>query len=260
MAATPVRRVRLTVRRLRSDYLAIVTVSAAFIVWNVIDSLPAAVRRRHWPVQRAADHRQPQHQHRAVLTHHAARRGHPSGPVCLLSMRMFRSPFGRLLRAIREDEKVTSAFGHGSWRPQLWVFIIGCFMAGIAGGTASSSTSPPGARARSFRWNRSPARCADHRWLRQLLGCRLRCIRCHRRTGRAVTVCTHVWQPGRCRCDQSDHHRARIDSRAPLPARGPVPGAVVEVVPNDRLRPHGGACFAGATSRRDRRLSRQQAM
>ena len=51
-----------------------------------------------------------------------------------VSRRIFRSPFGRLLRSIREDEQVTAAFGRVAWKPQIAVFIIGSFLAGIAGG------------------------------------------------------------------------------------------------------------------------------
>ncbi len=50
------------------------------------------------------------------------------------SRRIFRSPFGRLLRSIREDEQVTAAFGRVAWKPQIAVFIVGSFLAGIAGG------------------------------------------------------------------------------------------------------------------------------
>jgi branched-chain amino acid transport system permease protein len=51
-----------------------------------------------------------------------------------MSRRIFRSPFGRLLRSIREDEEVTRAFGRDSWRPQIASFMVGSFLAGIAGG------------------------------------------------------------------------------------------------------------------------------
>lgn len=123
-----------TVRRLRMDYLAIVTVATAFIVWNVIDNyyalfdgdtglfnVPNIVGGGSLSSE----------QYSLVMVAIGA------GVLAVfvwLSRRIFRSPFGRLLRAMREDETVTTAFGHPSWGPQLWVFIIGCFMAGAAGG------------------------------------------------------------------------------------------------------------------------------
>jgi branched-chain amino acid transport system permease protein len=55
--------------------------------------------------------------------------------ACVLcSRRIYRSPYGRVLRSIREDETVAAAFGQKIWPAQLWVFLIGSFMAGIAGG------------------------------------------------------------------------------------------------------------------------------
>ena len=123
-----------TVRRLRSDYLAIVTVSAAFIFWNVINTyiplFDGGTGLFNVP----------------YITGNAAISSEQySGIMVLLSAailalfvwtsrRLFRSPFGRLLRSTREDEVVTNAFGRTSWQPQLWVFMIGCFMAGVAGG------------------------------------------------------------------------------------------------------------------------------
>lgn len=123
-----------TVRRLRSDYLAIVTVSAAFIFWNVINTLTplfdGATGLFNVPyITGSADISTEQYSEIMV-------------GICVvvlalfvwISRRIFRSPFGRLLRSMREDEVVTQAFGRRSWPPQLWVFMIGCFIAGVAGG------------------------------------------------------------------------------------------------------------------------------
>jgi branched-chain amino acid transport system permease protein len=123
-----------TVRRLRMDYLAIVTVASAFIVWTVIDT--------YYPLfdgdtglfnvpYITGNANLSSEQYSLVMFGVAA--------VILvaflwLSRRIFRSPYGRLLRAMREDEVVTTAFGRTIWQPQLWVFVIGCFIAGIAGG------------------------------------------------------------------------------------------------------------------------------
>lgn len=123
-----------TVRRLRSDYLAIVTVAAAFIFWNLVNSdqslfsgatgvfnVPWIIGNTSFSVE----------QYSLVI----AGLGVLVLAGCVFVARLiFRSPYGRLLRAIREDETVTAAFGRTSWQPQLWVFMIGCFMAGLAGG------------------------------------------------------------------------------------------------------------------------------
>lgn len=47
--------------------------------------------------------------------------------------RIVNSPFGRILRGIREDEIATLAMGKDANRYKLLVFIIGAFFAGIAG-------------------------------------------------------------------------------------------------------------------------------
>jgi branched-chain amino acid transport system permease protein len=123
-----------TVRRLRMDYLAIVTVASAFIVWTVIDT--------YYPLfdgdtglfnvpYITGNLDLSSEQYSLVMLGVSAL---ILFAFLWLSRRIFRSPFGRLLRAMREDEVVTTAFGRRVWPPQLWVFVLGCFMAGVAGG------------------------------------------------------------------------------------------------------------------------------
>jgi branched-chain amino acid transport system permease protein len=124
----------LTVRRLRSDYLAIVTVAVAFILWNLIDT--------YQPLFDADTglFNVPQITGSANISTEAysgIMLGLSAALLALfvwLSRRIFRSPFGRLLRSIREDDQVTAAFGRVTWKPQIAVFTMGCFLAGIAGG------------------------------------------------------------------------------------------------------------------------------
>ncbi len=47
--------------------------------------------------------------------------------------RIVNSPFGRVLRAIRDDETAAKSLGKDSVRYKLYAFIIGAFFAGIAG-------------------------------------------------------------------------------------------------------------------------------
>ncbi len=123
-----------TVRRLRSDYLAIVTVAAAFIFWNVVNS--------YIPLFDGGNGIFNVPYITGSLDIDSSQYSLILGAVALailvvfgfISRQIFRSPFGRLLRSIREDEVVAAAFGRTIWRPQLWVFMIGCFMGGIAGG------------------------------------------------------------------------------------------------------------------------------
>ncbi|MDR0342529.1 MAG: branched-chain amino acid ABC transporter ATP-binding protein/permease [Nocardiopsaceae bacterium] len=123
----------LTVRRLRSDYLAIVTVAVAFIMWNLIDTYQPLFDGDTglFNVPQITGNASSTEGYSAVMLVLSA--------ACLAlfvwtSRRIFRSPFGRLLRSTREDEEVTSAFGRVTWRPQIAVFTIGSFLAGIAGG------------------------------------------------------------------------------------------------------------------------------
>ncbi len=124
----------LTVRRLRSDYLAIVTVAVAFIIWNLIDTYQPLFDGD------TGLFNVPQITGSANIStegYSAIMLGLSAALLAVfvwVSRRIFRSPFGRLLRSIREDEQVTSAFGRVAWKPQIAVFTIGSFLAGIAGG------------------------------------------------------------------------------------------------------------------------------
>jgi len=51
----------------------------------------------------------------------------------LLLQRMGNSPFGRVLKAIREDEEATSSLGKDTARFKMIVFMVGCGLMGLAG-------------------------------------------------------------------------------------------------------------------------------
>ena len=120
-------------RRLRSDYLAIVTLGAGLVFYTVvgnvvglfngfqgIDNVPLPV-----PTNLERDTRQ-------LLF----------GAITLVflvivfigSERIRRSPLGRVLRSIREDETVPDAFGRNIGRLKLLAFLLGSFVAGAGGG------------------------------------------------------------------------------------------------------------------------------
>lgn len=122
-----------TVRRLRSDYLAIVTVAAAFIFWNLVNTyvplFDGGTGLFNVPYITGSLQIDTE-------TYSLLMVGLTAALLLLfvyVSRLIFRSPFGRVLRALREDEAVPIAFGRTAWQPHLWVFVIGCFMAGIAG-------------------------------------------------------------------------------------------------------------------------------
>jgi branched-chain amino acid transport system permease protein len=56
-----------------------------------------------------------------------------AGITIFIINRIVNSPFGRILRSIREDEIASQALGKDTVKHKLLVFIIGAFFAGIAG-------------------------------------------------------------------------------------------------------------------------------
>src|SRR5699024_8394527 len=53
--------------------------------------------------------------------------------LLLLTVRITESPFGRTLRAIRDDELATRMLAKATWRYKLQAFVLGGALAGIAG-------------------------------------------------------------------------------------------------------------------------------
>lgn len=119
-------------QRLRSDYLAIVTVGAGYVVytivgnqsnlfdgWNGLFGISTPVPQNISP-------------NGQMLVFSA---------ICLAFLvvvfvameRIRRSPLGRVLRAIRDDEGVVAAFGRDVFRTRIMVFALGCFVAGVGG-------------------------------------------------------------------------------------------------------------------------------
>ncbi|MGH8861830.1 MAG: branched-chain amino acid ABC transporter permease [Jatrophihabitantaceae bacterium] len=52
----------------------------------------------------------------------------------LVSLRLSSSPFGRLLRAVRDDEDAIAAYGRSVLKTKLRAYLIGAVFAGVAGG------------------------------------------------------------------------------------------------------------------------------
>ena len=126
--------IMVTIRRLRSDYLAIVTVSIGFIIWNLINNYIPLFDGGNGLfgipyIAGGANMSNVQYSMMMGLI----------GLVVLvgalwLSRRIANSPYGRVLRAIREDEVIAESFAKPVRRARISIFMVGCFMAGVSGG------------------------------------------------------------------------------------------------------------------------------
>lgn len=123
--------VLVTVRRLRSDYLAIVTIAVGYIVYTVVNNYIPLFDGANglFDVPQIANlQTNPYALYLTAISLLAL-------IVCVvLSYRVFHSPAGRVLRAIREDTVVARTFGKNVTSAQVVIFVISSFMAGIAGG------------------------------------------------------------------------------------------------------------------------------
>lgn len=121
-------------RRLRSDYLAIVTVAVGQITWIVIGNDTPLFNGWNGltgvPLPWNSVFR---------LSYNAYE--WPFLAICVViasigwvvSQRLTHSPYGRVLRAIREDEDAAAAMGKNVFRYKMSIFIIGCIFAGVGG-------------------------------------------------------------------------------------------------------------------------------
>jgi branched-chain amino acid transport system permease protein len=120
--------------RLRHDYLAIATFGVAIAVESVARNAEyltggaKGVRGFERPFEAAVAN---------PLLYNVAFLGFVL--VCLLLVfvgleRLVSSPFGRLLRAVREDEQAARALGKSPSRTRLTAFILGSMIIGLAGG------------------------------------------------------------------------------------------------------------------------------
>src|ERR1700736_5498652 len=124
----------LSLHRLRNDYFSIVTVAISLILWTVAGNAKTLVNG--WDgitgvPQPLAD----------VLNLDPNGYGLFYLGLCsvililvyLFAQRLYRSPFGRALRSVREDEMVAQGLGKNVFTLRLKAFMIGAFIAGIGG-------------------------------------------------------------------------------------------------------------------------------
>ncbi|HUZ03616.1 MAG TPA: branched-chain amino acid ABC transporter permease [Thermomicrobiaceae bacterium] len=122
-------------RRLRSDYLAIVTVSVGAIVYDFVNVNTAVFNGADgiagvpFPFNDSLNL-----DPNTYTFFYVGLAGLFALVLGILAARIYNSPLGRTLRAIREDADVASAFGKDSYRFRMIVMVVGCIYAGIAGG------------------------------------------------------------------------------------------------------------------------------
>ncbi len=124
----------LAMRRLRSDYLAIVLVAVWTIAWNLVSNLTGLFNGQSGivsvPQPLASTFNTDPNSYVYVFIPLAA------VIVAILFVVAYcieRSPFGRVLRAIRADPDVAAAFGKHTFRMRLTAMVLGCTYAGIGG-------------------------------------------------------------------------------------------------------------------------------
>jgi len=125
----------ITLRRLRTDYLAMVLISLSLVLYDIINNYVRLFN--------GADGLYNVPQPMAGIFHLTSNAfviffACVTGVIALIlwffMSRITRSPLGRTFRAIRDDPDVAAALGKGVFRYQLTSMLIGSFFAGIGGG------------------------------------------------------------------------------------------------------------------------------
>jgi branched-chain amino acid transport system permease protein len=122
-------------RRLRSDYLAIVTVSVGAIVYDFVNINTAVFNGADgiagvpYPFNDVLGL-----DPNTYTFFYVGLTGLFTLVLGLIAFRIYDSPLGRTLRAIREDTDVAAAFGKNTYRFRMIAMVVGCVYAGIAGG------------------------------------------------------------------------------------------------------------------------------
>ncbi|MGC8481727.1 MAG: branched-chain amino acid ABC transporter permease [Acidimicrobiales bacterium] len=125
----------LTLRRLRTDYLAVVLISSSLVLYDITNN--------YIPLFNGADglynvpepfagvlHLSPN----SFVVFFALLTGVIALVVWFFMSRLTKSPLGRTFRAIRDDSTVAAALGKSVFRYQVLSMVIGSFLAGIGGG------------------------------------------------------------------------------------------------------------------------------
>jgi ABC-type branched-subunit amino acid transport system permease subunit len=125
----------IALRRLRTDYLAMVLISLSLVFYDICNNyvplFNGADGLYNVPEPLAGLLKLTTNSFTVVF---ALVTGVISLAMWWLMSRITRSPLGRTLRAIRDDDGVASALGKGVFRYKLTSMMIGSFYAGIGGG------------------------------------------------------------------------------------------------------------------------------
>lgn len=119
-------------RKMRKDYQAAGTLVLAIIAWQVVSQDQGLFNGS----QGLASVPQPMSQYVGGVTYQWLFFGLcvVVGLCCYFVMqRMSRSPFGRSLRAVRDDEEAASALGKNPWALRMTVFVVGGIIFGLMG-------------------------------------------------------------------------------------------------------------------------------
>jgi ABC-type branched-subunit amino acid transport system permease subunit len=124
----------LALRRLRSDYFAIVTLSMGLVIYQVIAQNRGIFGGQVglFGIPQPFADQLPLTPEQYTFFYLALCLVALLG-VYLLARHLFRSPFGRTLRAIRDDELAAQAFARPVFRFKLKAFILGSLIAGFGG-------------------------------------------------------------------------------------------------------------------------------
>ena len=124
----------LSLNRLRSDYFAIVTVAVSLVLYTIAGNDTPLVNG--WDGISGI----PQPFQDTLNLDYSSYQFFFLGLcvviliiVYIFSERLYRSPFGRALRSVREDEMVAEGLGKNVFALRLKAFVIGAFIAGIGG-------------------------------------------------------------------------------------------------------------------------------
>jgi ABC-type branched-subunit amino acid transport system permease subunit len=124
-------------QRLRSDYLAISVVALGTVIWTIFSNVNGLFNG----VQGLSGIPRP-YSNLGINSN-----GGLTGDLVFLCItscialaaylvvrRIYSSPFGRLLRGVREDPDVVATFGRSVLRARATAFVLGSFLAGVGGG------------------------------------------------------------------------------------------------------------------------------
>jgi ABC-type branched-subunit amino acid transport system permease subunit len=124
----------IALKRLRSDYLAIVTLATGTLIYGLAGNQQslfdgwAGLFNVNQPFQSVATNSPNEYSWIIVVISGILMLG-----VWWFANRLYSSPLGRSMRAIREDQEVVDAFGKNTFKIRMLAMVIGCVIVGLGG-------------------------------------------------------------------------------------------------------------------------------